>query len=232
MTRVLFLDDSGKPDPKHPSQAVVIAEFAVDSDRVATLCRRVSGAKARVYPGRGTPHSWEIKSSDYLKPNEWKRAKNRGFVWEIARILGSVGATAYSATIEKSRMHHPMGLHQTMPLQLQALVEHFAVECQALATAGIVISDWSSHQYDQHASRCVASFVASRNLRMHPCVYYGSSLSSEGIQVADLIAAVRRRSVEGDANLTLLDAKFASMAPGHLPSTCNGRAYRNWISLI
>jgi hypothetical protein len=44
-TRLLFLDDSGKPDPPHPSQVVAIAGFAIDSDLYPDFSRRVLGAK-------------------------------------------------------------------------------------------------------------------------------------------------------------------------------------------
>lgn len=98
----------------------------------------------------------------------------------------------YSVAIEKSRMNHAMTLPTTMPLQLQALVEHFAVECAEMGKVGIVVSDWCNHQYDQHASRCVASFVATHRLPVHPGVYYASSHGSEGVQVADLVSGVRR----------------------------------------
>ena len=86
-TRVLFLDDSGKPDLSHPSLGLVIGEFSVPSTQVPTLSRRVAGAKARFYPARGDPASWELKSSYIVKPNPWKRRKNRDFVDETIRIV-------------------------------------------------------------------------------------------------------------------------------------------------
>lgn len=95
-------------------------------------------------------------------------------------------------------MNHQMGLSQTMPLQLQVLVEHFEVECRFHDETGMIVADWSSHHADQHASNCVASFVASRKLNIHPSVYYASSLATPAIQVADLLAGVRRRLAEGD----------------------------------
>jgi hypothetical protein len=67
-TRILYLDDSGKPDALHQSGAVVIAGFAIDSDLYATLSRRVIGAKSRFYPSRGGPQSWEVKSTDIVNP--------------------------------------------------------------------------------------------------------------------------------------------------------------------
>ncbi|HEU5151221.1 MAG TPA: DUF3800 domain-containing protein [Iamia sp.] len=232
-TRVLFLDDSGKPDSNHPSRAVVTAGFAVDAERYPTLSRRVLGAKHRFLASRGIPQSWEIKSGDLIKPNPWRRSKNRLLCAEIARLVAVHGGTAYAVTIRKSNMNHPMSLSTTMPLQLQALVEHFAAECDALHASGMVVADWSTHQNDQHASRCVASFAASRRLPVHPCVYYASSHASEGIQVADLIAGIRRRTEEGDTNLVHLDRQLASTSTGTVVGpTVHGRPFRNWITLF
>jgi hypothetical protein len=234
-TRVLFLDDSGKPDAKHPSGAVVIAGLAVPSALVPTLSRRVLGAKAKHLPSRGHPASWEIKSGSFIKPNPWKRSKNRNFVAELVRIVRDVGGTFYSVSLEKARMNHSMGLAQTMPLQLQALVEHFEVECRHHNETGVIVSDWSSHHADNHASACVASYVASRRLRIHPSIYYASSLTTEAIQVADLVAAIRRRCIEGDANLADIDAAMATTRTIASPTTLRtfrGRLYDNQIRLF
>jgi hypothetical protein len=102
-----------------------------------------------------------IKSADIIKPNPWRRRKNRDFCAEVVRLLRVSGATTYAVTIEKGRMNHPMALSTSMPLQLQILAEHFAAECETLGRVGMIIADWSGHQHDQHASECVASFVAS-----------------------------------------------------------------------
>jgi hypothetical protein len=232
-TRILFLDDSGKPDAAHASKAVVIAGFALDSDAYPTFSRRVLGAKGRYFAGRGVPQAWELKSSNIIKPNPWKRAKNRNFCFEVVRILGSMGATVFSCSIDKTKMNHPMTLATTMPLQLQVLVEHFEAECAALGRTGLVVADWSSHQHDQHASQCVASFVASRKLRMHPCVYYAASHSNEGVQVADVISGTYRRVVEGDAGLNLLEqALTASRACQNVGKTTKGHLFANRKELI
>lgn len=185
-TRMLYLDDSGKPESQHASGAVVIGGFAIDGEVYPTLSRRVLGAKGRYYPKRGQPQTWEVKSSDYVRPNPWKRANNRRFCFEVARILGSVGATVFTATINKSRLKHPMGLKTSMPLMVQCLVEHLDVECRSSQRTGVVVSDWSAHHLDDHASQCVASFAAAKRLSVHPSVYYASSFANEGIQVADL----------------------------------------------
>lgn len=234
-TRVLFLDDSGKPDVNHASGAVVIAGFAVASEDVATLSRRVLGAKGAFYPNRGAPQSWELKSASFVKPNPWKRSKSRHFVAELIRIVQGLNGTMYSATIVKNRMNHPMALTQTMPLELQCLVEHFSAECTALGATGMVVSDWSAHHLDHHASQCVASFAASNKLHVHPSVYYASSHASEGIQVADLVAAIRRRTAEGDTSLAPVDAQLRavrSIPVATVGGTVKGRSFNNWINLF
>lgn len=101
-TRILYIDDSGKPEQQHASRAVVLAGFAINSEDYGTLARRVLGAKKTFYPRRGIPHSWEIKSHEIIKPNPFKRAKNRGFCNEIVRLLTAMRATTYSATIDKT----------------------------------------------------------------------------------------------------------------------------------
>ena len=232
--RILYVDDSGKPDAAHSSGAVVIAGFTIDAERYPTLSRRVLGAKGAFHPRRGAPQSWEIKSADLVRPNPWKRANNRKFVAELRRIVQELQGTMYSITITKNKMKHPMTLAATMPLLLQVLVEHFDAECRALGRVGMVVSDWSNHQYDQHASRCVASFVAASALAMHPGVYYASSHTTEGIQVADVIAAVRRRAQEGDVNMQVIDGGFrrvATMLAG-AAATVKGHQYSNWLTLF
>ncbi len=231
-TRILYLDDSGKPDANHPSRAVVIGGFAVDADDYPTLSRRILGAKRAHFPTRGMPQTWELKSPDIVKPNPWKRAKNRAFVQEVERLLQTMGATVFSVAIRKASMNHPMTLATTMPLQLQALVEHFDAECRALGRTGMVIADWSSHHHDQHASQCVASFVASRRLALHPCVYYASSHSNEGIQVADLVAGIRRRALEGDQSLVGVDDRLAAVRGATPGPTARGRSFANRVTLF
>ena len=155
----------------------------------------------------------------------------------MVRILGQFNCTVYAASIDKSRMHHQMDLRTTMPLLLQALVEHFAVECTYHDEIGLVVSDWSNHHLDAHASRCVASFVASpaRRLPLHPSLYYANSLTTQPIQVADLVASVKRRVVEGDVRLYQLDndlARIRTLSDATVATTHAGRIYRNHISLF
>ena len=61
-------------------------------------------------------------------------------------------------------MHHQMTQRTTMPLQLQALIEHFAVECAQQLSVGAIIMDRSNHPIDAHASHCAASYVVSQDL--------------------------------------------------------------------
>ena len=112
--RILYIDDSGKPEQQHASRAVVLAGFAINAEDYGTLSRRLLGAKQAFFPGRGLPQTWEIKSPEIIKPNPWKRSKNRRFSDEIVRLLSTMGATTYAATIDKSRMKHAMSLATSM----------------------------------------------------------------------------------------------------------------------
>ena len=231
----VVLDDSGKPEFSHPSRGLVIGGFSVPSSQVPHLSRKVAGAKAKFYPDRGDPALWELKSSDIIKPNPWKRRKNRDLAHELLRIVQEARGTVYTVSIDKRQMHHPMTLKTTMPLQLQVLVEHFAVECSAYRETGLIVSDWSNHHHDAHASKCVGSFITSRRLPLHPSVYYANSLTTPAIQVADLIAGVRRRVVEGDRRLATLNRRMTATRtlrgrPG--PNTDQGRSYTNQIELF
>ena len=181
--------------------------------------------------GEGYPRTGRSSPPTSSKPNPWRRRKNRDFCAEVVRLLRATGATAYTAMINKSRMNHPMTLSTSMPLQLQILAEHFAAECETLGCTGMVIADWSGHQHDQHASECVASFVASCRLPLHPTVYYASSQSAQAIQVADLLTGVRRRHAEGDSALASLDAELASLRPTQrIRETCKKRSWKNYIT--
>ncbi len=234
-TRVLFLDDSGKPSPRDPTKAVVIGGFSIPSENVRALDRMVAGAKSRFYPGRGAPGEWELKAKRTITSDAWKRAKNRNFINEVMRILGRLDCTVYTVSIDKRRMHHHMTLDKTMPLQLQVLVEHFSVECWEHGETGLIVSDWSNHALDSHASNCVATFVISRRLPLHPSVYYANSKSSHAIQAADLIVGIRRRSLQGDANLQPIDNQLASictLTDATHASSHAGRPYKNRIPLI
>lgn len=234
-TRVLFVDDSGKPSFNHSSRALVVAGFSVRSAAVPALNRMIAGAKSRFYAQRGDPARWEIKSKRHITPDSWKRSKNRSFLDEVARILAELECTVYSVGIDKRRMLHPMTLQTTMPLQFQVLLEHFAAECRWHRETGLLISDWSNHQDDAHASQSVGSFVTTRRLPLHPSVYYANSHSSHAIQVADLVAGIRRRSMEGDQNLHNLDKKLGSlrsMSSHFVLRTHEGRPFETSVVLF
>ena len=234
-TRVLFVDDSGKPSHRHPSKALVIAGFSIPSSAVPELNRKIAGAKSRFFSQRGDPAKWEHKAKRQISPNAWKRSKNRQFLDEVTRILDQLECTACSVGIDKGGMHHPMSLRTTMPLQFQILLEHFAVECHLHNETGMLISDWSTHQDDAHASQSVGSFVVTRRLPLHPSVYYPSSHSSQAIQVADLMAGIRRRSIEGDSRVRTLDDRLFSLRsiPRDLSArTHTGRGFQHSILLF
>lgn len=233
-SRVLFLDDSGKPGSRDSTKAVVIGGFSIPSESVPALSRRIAGAKAHFFPTRGDPARWELKATRTLVPNAWKRSKNRRFVAEAMRILDDLDSTVYTVSIDKRRLNHPMDIRTTLPLQFQGLVEHFSVECAIRHEMGLIVSDWSNHDLDAHASQSVGSFVTSRRLPLHPTIYYANSLNSHPIQIADLIAAVRRRTIEGDANLQPLDAQLSAITGSrHITATTHtGRPYTNRIVLI
>ena len=233
-TRLLFLDDSGHPALNYGSDAVVIGGAAIASGDVAALNRRLLGAKARIFPGRGQPSGWEIKAADTVRPNRWNRSKNRALVAEVVRILRRLGCTTYTATIAKSRMKHAMSQHTTMPLQIQCLVEHFAVECNLHGEVGAVVMDRSDQALDAHASRCAAGYISSQGLPLHPGVYYADSVASQAVQAADLVAGVHRRVVEGDPNLQTLARALAALRPAALDGarTHTQRPWTNDITLF
>ena len=233
--RVLFLDDSGKPATGDSTGAVVIGGFSIPAASAPALSRKFAGAKAHFFPTRGDPARWEVKATETIRPNPWKRRKNRDIVDETLRILRLLECTVYTVSINKKRMNHPMALETTAPLQMQALVEHFAVECAHHDETGLIVSDWSSYRLDAHVSQCVASFVLSRRLPLHPSVYYASSLTTQAIQVADLVAGIRRRVVEGDRRLAALGRRMAAVRtlPDHTKTTTHsGRRYTSEIVLF
>ena len=233
-TRFLFLDDSGHPAPNYPTSAVVIGGFSVASGDVAAVTRRLAGAKGRIYPERGQPSRWEVKAAHMIRPHLWKRPRNQRLAGEIASILRGLDCTVYTASISKARMHHQMTQRTTMPLQLQALIEHFAVECAQHLAVGAIVMDRSNHPIDAHASHCAASYVVSHDLPLHPTVYYADSVTSQPVQIADLVSGVRRRVLEDDASLRSIDASFGALRPDapHWPLTHAGRRWTNRIALF
>jgi hypothetical protein len=64
-------------------------------------------------------------------------------------------------------------------------------------------------------------------------VYYASSHGNEAVQVADLIAAVRRRAAEGDVQMAALDSHFASIRPVvTVAPTVTGREFSNYVNVL
>ena len=234
-TRLLFLDDSGKPELSHPSRAVVLGGLSIPSVHVPVLARRLLGAKAKFFPNRGQPAEWELKSIDFVRPNPWKRRKNRDFVQEMLRIVGGLGCTLYSVGFEKSQLKHPLKLETVLPLQVQVAVEHFSVECRLEQSVGVVVIDRSSHHLDALTSTSVASFVAAHRLPLHRGVYFAASHTSEALQVADLVSGVRRRHIEGDASMAAVAHEMdavCNVSPANGASTHTGREFRNQILLF
>ena len=233
-TRFLFLDDSGHPAPNYATGAVIIGGFSVASGDVAAINRRLAGAKGGIFPERGQPSRWEVKAAHMIRPHLWKRPRNQQLAGEIISILRGLGCTVYTASISKARMHHRMTQRTTMPLQLQALIEHFAVECAVHLAVGAIVMDRSNHPIDAHASHCAASYVVSQDLPLHPTVYYADSVTSQPVQIADLISGVRRRALEGDTSLRSIDTSFGALRPDtyHWPPTHTGRRWTNRITLF
>ena len=157
-TRVLFLGRFGQARPSRQLGCSRDRRFLDPSGERPALSRKVAGAEAHFFPTRGDPAKWEVKATETIRPNPWKRRKNRDLVDETLRILRLLKCTVYTVSINKKRMNHPMALETTAPLQMQALVEHFAVECARHDETGLIVSDWSSYRLDAHVSQCVASF--------------------------------------------------------------------------
>ncbi len=234
-TRILFVDDSGKPSLNDQTSIIVIGGFSIPAQHVPTLSRRIAGAKRRFFEKRGDPGKWELKSTRLIRTKSLRRSKNRHFLGELVRILADLDSTVYSASLDKRRMHHPMDIETTTGLQMQALLEHFSVECRAFNTVGAIVSDWSSHQLDAQASKSMATFVLSSSLPVHPTLYFADSSSSHAIQVADLIAGIKRRELEGDPTLMPIVTDLVgvrSTIPTDASVTHNGRPYRRHIRVF
>lgn len=133
------------------------------------------------------------------------------FAMEIVRILERLSCTVYTASIDKRRVFHEMEPEAAMLLQLRGLSEHFAVECALNNEIGLLVSDWSGKRLDAMVSRNLARFNSRNELPLHPSVYFSDSVSSQAIQVADLVAGVRRRVLEGDRQIQDLAAAFGEV---------------------
>jgi hypothetical protein len=193
--RLLYLDDSGKAHPNDSSRVLVYAGISLDASSWAELHRRITGLKAALFPGRGNPNEWELKSKDFVLPNTWARKKNRDFCWHLARILEDCECTVYAVTAEKRRAQRPTRDEWLVPLMFQRLLAKFAVE--AAGDEAMIICDWNSYKLDHHISVSVQSYAVPRGLSLIGGVSYGSSEAFTTIQVADLISAAFRHSHEG-----------------------------------
>ena len=234
-SRVLFLDDSGKPSAKDNTRAVVIGGFSIPSEHVPVLAQQISETKALLFPQRGSPANWELKASQVIRPNPMRRRNNRRLVREIVQSLVGLDCTVYSVSIDKRNLHHPMHLDSTTPLQLRVLAEHFAAECSFLGETGLIVADRSSDALDALASQSIGAFVSSLDLPLHPSVYFADSLSSQAIQAADVVAGTRRRTIEGDTALRGIDRALGlirTIAESDRVVTKAGRQFRNQVSLI
>ncbi len=90
--------------------------------------------------------------------------------WAILVFMRLVPAAA--ASTSQVRAPSPMATQRTtMPLQLQALIEHLPSSAAQHLSVGAIVMDRSNHPIDAHASHCAASYVVSQDLPLHPTVY-------------------------------------------------------------
>jgi Protein of unknown function (DUF3800) len=203
--RLLYLDDSGKTDPKHSSRFVLYAGLAVSDQEWANLHKRLTGAKAKFFPtrGAGRPNDWELKTADFLKRNPWQRKKNRDFCYELVRILRRSDCSVYAVAAEKARATRTLDETWLVPLMYQRLTAKFIDEVSQKADSpGAIVCDWTSYKLDHHISACVQSYAVSRGYHeLLGGVTYGSSSSFTAIQAADLISGAFRIWYEGGTHL-------------------------------
>ncbi len=201
--RILYLDDSGKVHANDPSRFVVFGGFSVDEGRWHDLLRQTAGAKAAFFASKGKPNDWEIKSTDFLTSNAWKRGNKRGLRFEIANILRRNHCHVYVGSMEKANAIGQLDESKFVPLIFQRLAANFESEVANEANTGSIVSDWSSHQIDHHISNCITSLIVSNQLKLlRGGVTYGSSSSLLPLQIADLIAGAFQRHLAGQVHLT------------------------------
>jgi hypothetical protein len=205
--RLLYLDDSGKISPKHPSKFLVYAGFSVDAGEWQTLTRRITGAKYHYYPNRGSgrPDDWELKTENFLRPNEWKRSNNRRFCNAVVDILDACECRVYAVGLEKQKAKSALNDRRFVPLMFQRMAAKFADELSLPPEHGAIVCDWSTHGLDRHVSNCIQTFAFSNKLdQLVGGVSYASSQSLAATQVADLIAGAFRISWEGGMHVAPL----------------------------
>src|SRR5262245_50567949 len=144
--RILYLDDSGKIHPNDPARFVVFAGFSVDEESWHELVRKITGAKARFFPHRGNPNSWEIKSTAVVTPDRWKKKVNRCLCRAIPTILRASGCYVYAVSLEKAKATDALVEEKFVPLAFQRLIAKFNDEITSADTTGSIVCDWSTHQ--------------------------------------------------------------------------------------
>jgi len=73
--------------------------------------------------------------------------------------------------------------------------------------------------------------AASKNLPLHPVVHYVDSKTSEPTQVADLISAARRRTIEGTSGMRVLNTQLASLRAQGLTAK-RTHTHRPWTNQV
>ena len=210
--KILYLDDSGKVHPNDPARFVVFGGFSVDEGRWHSLVRQLNGVKYRFFPQRSKPYEWEVKSTDFLTSNDWKRAKRRNLCFEVANALERNNARVYVVSMDKSKAIGSLAEARFIPLMFQRLVAKFHSEIVNEANTGSIVCDWSTYQMDHHVSNCVTSMVIVNKLELvRGGVTYGSSASLVPLQVADLIAGAFRRYLEGQNHLQSLQQRLVEL---------------------
>lgn len=212
--RLLYLDDSGKTDPKHLSRFVVFAGLSFDDRDWHTINKRITGAKAKFFPTRasGRPNAWELKTADFLRPNPWKRKKNRDFCYELTSILRRSSCSVYAIAAEKAKSNTPLNETWLVPLMFQRAVAKLIDEVRQRQEIAKIVCDWSSYKLDRHISNCVGSYAVSRGFtEIIGDVSYASSASSTIVQAADLIAGAFRIWHEGGTRLDPLITKLTAL---------------------
>jgi len=108
----------------------------------------------------------------------------------------------YSVTIDKAKVSGTLDENRFVPLMIQRLAARFHDQVRSEDSTGMIVLDWSTHQMDEHVTRCVSSMVATQKLHeLVGGVTYGSSHALPPLQVADLIASVMRRDAEGQPHI-------------------------------
>ena len=221
---LLYLDDSGKIHVNDPCKVAVIAGFSVPVGNWHRLVRHISGAKGKLLPSRasGNPNAWEIKSGDFVDQQKWQRAKNRNLCFELVEILKRNNCYVYSVSIDKAKATGDLDANKFVPLMIQRLAARFHDQVRSEGSTGMIVLDWSTHQLDEHVTRCVSSMVATQKLNeLIGGVTYGSSHALPPLQVADLIASVMRRDAEGEPHIYDLAEALKSLRfelDGHVDS--------------